>query len=776
MKNRTSQGELATSHQTALNKLSLAVAMAIGCAAMPGHVLAQENDAANTEGGLEKIQVTARRTVESIQEVPVAITSVSAEDIAQRGMFEITEIQAMSPNTTLQRSRGTNSTLTAFIRGVGQQDPLWGYEPGVGIYIDDVYLARPQGAVLDILNVERIEVLRGPQGTLYGKNTIGGAVKYVTKEMSGDNEFAVQGAVGSYNQRDIRITGQVAITEELYLGYGYADLNRDGFGEYLESALPNQDLENYNKDLTAARLTLEYRPSDDLFFRINWDKTDDDSNAKGGYRLLPSILTDAPVPDSVFDSYTSLPTENKVELEGISLTAQWDISDNTSLKYIFSDRESYSPTNIDFDNTPLRIFDVPAVYDDEQTTHELQLAYDQQGLSLISGVYHYDGESCGQFDAILDEFGMTEIGTPGLTREISGCSNSNSIALYAQSSFDLTDKWSMTLGARYTREEREASVNNGLVFDTAYPTSGWVPGYVRDDAVIGQTVINVLDDEADWSRFTPRVGIEYQQSDDVMFYASYGQGFKSGTFNPRASGPEAAANPEIVDSFEVGMKSDWGDNLRVNLTWFTLDHKDRQYVVVLPGENSADLNQRLDNAGQSEADGIEAEVIYLATDDLSFNLSLGWIDAEFTEVLDTNPVTGEVFNNAAQYEISNTPELTYNLGMNYEFSNTLGDFVFNANYYFRDDYAINEFQNLLTQESYGLLNTSINWFSEDGHWTIGLHGKNLTDEEYMVGGYQFVAPDESAPGGFAPGLGGDNTLIAYYGDPRTVSLTVDYRF
>ena len=308
---------------------------------------------------LERIEVTARKTVENLQEVPVAVTSIGAQELAENGISVMTEVQQFSPNTTLQSSRGTNSTITAFIRGVGQQDPLWGYEPGVGIYIDDVYIARPQGAVLDLLDVQQIEVLRGPQGTLYGKNTIGGAVKYVTKEMSGDATLNIQGTVGSYSQKDLKVTGQLPlIDEKLYVGFGFATLNRDGYGEFLTSALDNQDRENYNKDVTAARVTLEYTPTDDLFFRFSWDKTDDDSNAKGGYRLLPSLLTNAPVPDSVYDSYTSLPTWNKVELEGMSLTARWDMSANTSIKYVAATRESYSPTNIDFDNTSLPIFDV----------------------------------------------------------------------------------------------------------------------------------------------------------------------------------------------------------------------------------------------------------------------------------------------------------------------------------------------------------------------------------------------------------------------------------
>lgn len=752
----------------------LTIAVALAITSSFNSVAAEKATA--KKGELERIEVTARKTVENLQEVPVAVTSIGAQELAENGISVMTEVQQFSPNTTLQASRGTNSTITAFIRGVGQQDPLWGYEPGVGIYIDDVYLARPQGAVLDLLDVQQIEVLRGPQGTLYGKNTIGGAIKYVTKEMSGDATLNLQGTVGSYNQKDLKVTGQLPIIDEkLYVGFGFATLNRDGFGEFLTSALDNQDRENYNKDVTAARVTLEYTPTDDLFFKLTWDKTKDDSNSKGGYRLLPSLLTDAPVPDSKYDSYTSLPTKNNVELEGYSFTARWDVSNSTSIKYVGSNRDSYSPTNIDFDNTSIRIFDVPAIYDDEQTTHELQVNHQGDNYKLVSGLYYYDGESCGQFEAILEELGKS-LGAAGLTREVSGCSNSTSKAAYMQGTYDFDEQWSMTLGARYTRDSKEATVNNGLVFATVYPESGWIPGYVRPE---GQLVPTVLDDNEDWSRFTPRAGVEYQYNPDILFFASYAQGFKSGTFNPRATVAEPAAKPEIVDSFEIGMKSEWNDNLRANITLFTLDHKDRQYISVLPGDDASDLNQRLGNIGESTSDGIEVELTYIATESLTFDVSLGYIDSTFDNVIDTNPETGETFDKSDRFTVSNTPDLTFNFGATYRLYTDMGDFVFNSNYYHRGEYALFEEDSLLTQDSYGLLNAGITWYSTDGHWNAGLYAKNLTDEEYMIGGYQFVAPDPSDPQNvskYTPGLGGDNTLIGYYGDPRTVSLTVGYRF
>ena len=747
-------------HSTNKSYLALAIAAALTSSVTLAEEAADASPAVQ-EKGLERIEVTARKSLETLQSVPVAVTSIGSDQLDQNGISVMTEIQQFSPNTTLQSSRGTNSTLTAFIRGVGQEDPLWGYEPGVGIYIDDVYIARPQGAVLDIVDIERVEVLRGPQGSLYGKNTIGGAIKYVTKKMSGEMEFDLQATFGNYGRQDYKIAGKLPVVEEkLYFGFALASLTRDGYGEFLESALPNQDTENYNKDVFAGRFTVEFEPTDDLFFRFNYDKTVDDSNAKGGYRLLPSIVTDAPVPDSVYDSYTSLPTKNLVENEGWSLTAEYYINDDWSVKSVTAARENYSPTNIDFDNTPLQIFDVPAIYDDEQFSQEFQLNYNGEGLSFVSGLYYFDSESCGHYDAIIFQ---------SLTADKGGCNSSESIAAYAQGSYNVTDKLSFTLGARYTEEEKVANVTSDLYFSIEYPESGWIPDYTRGD--LPQT--EVLNGDKTWSRFTPKVGVEYQVDEDMMLFASYSQGFKSGTFNPRAATNEPAVNPEIVDSIELGIKSEWFDQLRVNATIFALEHKDRQYKSVVPNEDPTVLDSRLGNIGQSEGMGLELEVEYAATEALHFNFAFGYIDTEFTEVLSWNGTEYEDISDT--YTVANTPDTTANLGVTYDIETSVGSFVANANYYYRGEYDLVEVGNVLTQDAYGLLNLGINWYSTDGDWTAALHWKNITDEEYMVGAYNFTGGQDD-DGNWLPGFGGDTTLIGYYGDPSTVSLTIGYSF
>ena len=246
---------------------------------------------------LEEVLVTAQKREQNLQEVPVSITSLNALELENKGITSVTELEKNVPNTQMRASRATNSTLTAYIRGVGQQDPLWGFEPGVGVYVDDVYYARPQAAVLDVFDVERIEVLRGPQGTLYGKNTVGGAIKYITRRMTGDAEAKITTAVGAYNQRDMTLSAQLPILDEqLYVGAAIAKLTRDGFGDVdtgydINTGTYSSSQENYNKDVLVARLSAEYTPSDRLFIRVAGDRTDDNSNQRCGSQSSPTALT-----------------------------------------------------------------------------------------------------------------------------------------------------------------------------------------------------------------------------------------------------------------------------------------------------------------------------------------------------------------------------------------------------------------------------------------------------------------------------------------------------
>ena len=287
---------------------------------------AQTQDQASTASDQE-IVVTARRRSELLLNVPVAVTAYSGEQLSRQGALDITDISDTTPNVNFETSRGTNTTLTAFIRGVGQQDPVAGFEQGVGLYVDDVYMNRPQANLLDIYDVERIEVLRGPQGTLYGRNTIGGAIKYVTRRIPTDGPHAsLRANVGTYRQVDLVGTASAPLAGGLRLGAAVGRFTRRGFGENLTTGA-----ENYNKDIWAARGTIEFQPSDNIFFRLSGDKTWDDSNPRGGHRLIPGLLSGTPVLDDVFDSQGALnDPKQKVRAWGIAFQGEIGLADENA--------------------------------------------------------------------------------------------------------------------------------------------------------------------------------------------------------------------------------------------------------------------------------------------------------------------------------------------------------------------------------------------------------------------------------------------------------------
>ena len=731
---------------------ALATATMVGCGA--GNVWAKDFT-------LEEVVVTARKQTESLQDVPIAVSAFGSAELTNLGIEDITDLQQRLPNTTLQVSRGTNTTLTAYIRGVGQQDPLWGFEPGVGIYVDDVYIARPQGAVLDILDVDRIEVLRGPQGTLYGKNTIGGALKYVTRRLKDADSFTVEGRVGSFSQRDIKVSAAVPVAEDkFYIGGAFASLQRDGFGEFI-----NQGEENYNKDIVTGRISAEYYASDSLSFKFSAEKTQDDSNAKGGHRLTPSDLTGEPVLDDVFDTRAGMSVENEVETEGYSLHIDWDINDKLTFRSITSAREGFTDTNIDFDNTALRSFDVPARYDDDQATQEFQLNYKGDNLSIVGGLYYYTGEACGTFHAVLEEFAG---GLVPLSATTEGCVDTDSTALYSQANWIINDQWSLTVGGRYTKDEKDAFARNTLfLFQTVdFDTAPISPGIVRTDAQNGE----------EWDEFSPRISVEYTTENGSLIYAGYSEGFKSGGFDMRARTDQIAAafdpyDPETVGSYEIGYKAEFLDNrLRSNIAFFYSDYTDQQITIQRTIDSGADFASTVLNAADSTIKGIEAEFLYAATDNLTASLGVGLLDAEFDTVLGVDS-TGNSVNLANVWDFANTPDTSINFGLNY--TNTVfsgWNMVVTGNVAYRSETQIFETPSQLDEDSYVITNAGITFTSPDENMWFGLHAKNLGDEEYRLAGYNF--PTTAA----GPGLGGEDTVVGYYGDPRTITLNVGYRF
>jgi iron complex outermembrane recepter protein len=422
---------------TKLTKTALLLSTVASTALISAPVLAQDNASASQTQDV--ITVTARRREETIQDVPMSVTAISGDALEDMGAIDITAVADSAPNVTLEVSRGTNSTLSAFIRGVGQQDPVPGFEAGIGIYLDDVYLNRPQAAVLDIYDVDRIEVLRGPQGTLYGRNTIGGAIKYVTKRLPDSPEVRIRASYGSYNQLDAVVGLSLPINDIIKIGVAGARLSRDGFGENR-----NLGIDNYNKDIYAGRATLELTsPDNRLFIRVTGDYTHDKSNPRNGHRLIPGLQSGAPVLSNVYDTRAGLNNPKQdIEAGGLSMSANAELTDHLTFRSISAWRKDTSYTPIDFDSLPAVDVDVPAVYRNEQISQEFQLLYASERLNGLIGYYYLDAKAQTGFGVLLSTT------VPGLDAYTAGDVRTNTSSIYGDFTLDFTRQISLSVGGR----------------------------------------------------------------------------------------------------------------------------------------------------------------------------------------------------------------------------------------------------------------------------------------------------------------------------------------
>ena len=729
------------------------------------------------------IVVTARRREESIQDVPLSITAISGDALTKSGTLEITEIAQEVPNLTLEVSRGTNTTLTAFIRGVGQQDPVAGFEAGVGLYVDDIYLNRPQGAVLDIYDVERIEVLRGPQGTLYGRNTIGGAIKYVTAALPDETEIKVRGTYGSYNQADLIVTASTPVSDSLKVGVSGARLSRGGFGDNLVQ----EGVENYNKDVWGARGTIEF-DNGPLFIRLSGDYVKDNSDPRQGHRLLPGAFSGAPVLDDVYDTRAGLDVvDQEVEAYGGGLTIAYELNDTMTVKSITGYRKDHSTTPIDFDSLPQADLDVPAIYRNKQFSQELQFLYEGDRLSGVLGAYYLDANAFTAFDVALFTTGaLPAVGLPGLNAQTLGDVDTKTWSIFGDFTYDLTDQFSLSVGGRYTWDKRTSRILRTTFvggYSDLFPPTDAVPIAVTSD----------FNGSATFKEFTPRASLSFKPNANHTFYATYSKGFKGGGFDPRGQTSQApdldgdgdidyadqyeflSFAPETVDSYEIGWKASLlDDSLFISLAAFKGDYTD----VQIPGSVGVDSNGDgisdsfvgiTSNAGDADVNGVEFEGRAVVGRNfagpgsrLTFNWALGVLDAKYNTFIDA-------FGNdvADQRVFQNTPDVTVNTGFDLGIPVASGIVDFLGSVSLRSDASQFELPGPLDQDGYALVDASIVYTDDSDRWSIGIHGKNLFDQRYIVSGYDFVTGSV---------LGLEGNLTAFYGDPRRVFVTGQVKF
>jgi iron complex outermembrane receptor protein len=629
--------------------------------------------------------------------------------------------------------------------------------------------------------------------------------------------------LGTYEQADLVLSVAQPLSDAFRIGGAFARLSRGGFGKNLTTGQ-----ENYNKDIYAARGTLEFEPAETTFFRLSGDYTWDYSNARGGHRLIPGIASGAPVLDDEFDSRGALlDPKQKVKGGGAALHGEIGVNDWLKLKSITAYRKDRSDTPIDFDALPAVDVDVPAIYKNKQFSQEVQALIDRGPLAGLLGAYYLKADAFTAFDVRL----YTSIPNLGLTALTQGDVGTKTWALFGDFTYDVTEQIAVSVGGRYTNDKRHSKILRQTLILGGSPTFGGAPpfGFGIGFPAITNGITSNYDRKRTDTAFTPRASIAFKPNPDHNIYASYSQGFKGGGFDPRGQttacrGPTGgtctdqelfefmAFEPEKVDSYELGWK---GSALSRRLNWaialFHADYKD----VQVPGSFGTILNGIptfigvTTNAGKARFNGLEiettarlAEDMAVAGDRLRFGGTLGYLDGKYTQFLTTSlfdPVTGAPLNPAIEvdaadfFQIQNTPKWTLSGSLDYDLPVAGGRLNANTTLSYRGSSQQFEWKTPpLDQSGFALWDANIVWRSPGNRFSIGLHGKNLTNKKYITAGYNFLSQNlltgefvgnNLAPftvpfgqPGLDPTLGTEGVLTAYYGNPRQVWVSLGVNF
>jgi iron complex outermembrane recepter protein len=775
--------------QRMIEGLKLGVAAAALFAAAPAlaQPVPEPEEADSTEAEEGTIVVTARRTEETLQTVPGSVSAFNEAALERIQAQDTTGLQGAVPNLNIVQGRGSSNSTNIFIRGVGQPDALQTFDPAVGVYVDGVYYSRIRGTQLDLLDLERVEVLRGPQGTLYGKNTIGGALSIITQRPN-EAEFSGNAALtyGTYNQAEARLSVSGPISDTLAVGFSALRATRDGF---VEDAVLDRD---YNdRDTWAARGRLAFTPSDTVRIDVIADYSRDDASLNVGQPLnsltfLVSNAVSLPLPTNPdtydFTARTSPTLPNSTELDhwGVSVNAAIDLSNALTLRSISAYRELTTDDYVDIDATQLEVGDVFVAVDQNQISQEFQLNYNSGPIVAVAGLFYLRERVSSHQEAYGDNlvdlrpfvgnpiFGplVGPLVFPTSTRTVDDDLETTSYAAYVNASWEIVPSLRLSAGLRYTLEERDYFRSTTLLSSSPLLIISNPPSPF------------IFDAEGDWEDFSPMASLDYQINEDTMIYARAARGFKSGGFNGRANSvaERTAYDPETMWSYEAGVRTTIADQLRFNVTAFYNDYRNFQARVSesapdpITGVVSPQLTVR--NAGQLIMKGVELETAWTPVRGLLLDAQVGYLDAEYEEFRDERfPGASRAFQTPAF-----APEWTVRVGGQYQAHlGSSGWLTFGGQARYRTEMALSVDNTTIStnpanvtrieglfSDPYWIADARLVWENEDRTFSLGLYGQNIFDEVYKTEGQDFSS------------VGSIRTV--YYGAPRTVYVRGTVRF
>lgn len=781
---------------------------------------------------IEEVMVTAQKRSESVQDVPIAVSAFTAESLMERAVTNVDGLSNLTPNVTLDGGTpfsGTSAVLAAYIRGIGSNDFAFNVDPGVGVYLDGVYLARTIGANQELMDVERIEILKGPQGTLFGRNTIGGAISIVTKEPGDELAFSTDVTFGSYDLFAIRGTIDLPLSDTLKSSLSFSSKQRDGYMEripfpgvgnlnvepitsFVQAGFGNAGNEEGGEDTISSRYKLVWDSSDRARSTFSADFTEIDQGQLpnsviattddvfvGTYNCaiqgigsgscptggppseayIPGIAgllgiddlasiygvnVDAdPTNDrQVFDdrfltgnidkTYANGNNFTRIKNWGLSFTFDYDVSDSMAFKSITAYRDLDWIVGMDLDGSPLNLQHSSFTTTQDQFSQEFQLTGStlNDRLDYAVGVYYFVEEGTIHDyvtfgEGLLQIDGLNELKT-------------ENYAVFGQFDYRVTDATTLTLGGRFTSEDKEYEGfqrdNNGLTYKI-FNSLGLDPSCssldpISDECRAAAGFFNPGDplrlyiagkQKESFSHFSPKIGLKHEFSNDVMVYASWSEGYKTGGWTTRLSNPLPFApsfEEETAETWELGIKATLLEQtLQLNAAIFQTDYQDIQLNF------QQGISPVLQNAGDADIKGAEIEVVYAPTNEFSLNVSLGVLDASYSSVDPAAQVAPNVYQTGVfdGGDLPKTPEMKFNISPRYEHSlSNGGSLVWIADYtHTAKMWNDTEGSILLERPATDIVSLSVTYTEPDDRWHFTFGGTNVTDERFVVTGQAQVA-------------------------------------
>jgi iron complex outermembrane receptor protein len=739
-------------------------------AATPLLAHAQASSGAGQGGAaVEEVVVTARRVEENLQEVPLAVTAMSSAALERRTVREIRDIIAVVPNLNVQNMNGATHGVQLGLRGQSTAAVLLSVDSPVGVYIDGVNVPHAYGVATALVDLDRVEVLRGPQGTLYGRNTTGGAISFITKDPGPAFGGRLQLTAGNYGLKSALGVLNVPLAEGLSARFVAYNKHLDGYGRDIDGRrLLGEDDTLFRGKVKASLGDVTLNLSADYIDYSNtgavWHiiglvpgvggavtgglLTSEYTRARG-LPLTPENLASTlqiiqPLvggPPRFYDSFTQRPEYSDFKGINTVLQVEWAVSDSLTVRSISGYRELKNRTDYDLDGTPVTIQESPLHTDSKFMSEEFQFLGDFDRVKWVAGFY-YSHEKGTEWNLNI-AIPLTSAGNVGIN---DGDLSSKSYAAFGQLDWSFADQWTLTLGGRWTKEDK------GLVTRNRRSTGACiVPVEFRERADLCSGRINVDFKKPSWL-----ASIRYQPTDAINLYAKVATGFRGGGHNMRGTTVASYApfEPETVTEYEVGLKSELFDRrLRLNLAAFYDDYKNAQRnVLILVGTTTV---TRITNAAAAELKGFEAEATWRPLDGLMLEGSLGYTDAKYKRFVD---FTGDRSNEPWQ-----TPDFTGSLSARFEHSVGIGEMSYQLNYVYRSSQNFApavRLRDQVTQKGFGLLDGRVALALSDGQTEVAVFGRNLAQKHYYSG----AVPLE--PLGF-------NTMAT--GEPRTVGVQLTHR-